>query len=224
MWIGWHRIEPAKKGEFMTMIFVDNREIEPPKDNSSMSQILKYVEDSHLAQNSAVWQIQVNGLPLVSNGFSEGMNRAGPVPMNAWDKVDIFTGTRAEIARHAISEALDYVNRIESATSSLAKSFRTNIAPESFENARHLYEGLCWWNLLLDKLKADFLDKSECASVWKSSQSDHQQKPVSILKRLIESEENLVQIADLLKREIIPLIPVWRGMLNAVAQRAGVTQ
>lgn len=210
----------------MTRIFVDNREIESPKDNSSMSQILKYVEESHLAQNSAVWQIQVNGLPLIPNGFSEGRDRTALGPMNASDKVEIFTGTLAEIARHAISEALDYVDRIESATPSLVKSFRTNPAPESFENLRHLYEGLYWWNLLLDKLKADFLDQSEDAAVWKGSESDYHQKLVSILKRLIESQEkgNFVRIADLLKREIIPLIPIWRGMLSAMAQRAGVTQ
>lgn len=32
----------------MAMIFVDNREIGSPKDDSSMSQILKYVDDSSL--------------------------------------------------------------------------------------------------------------------------------------------------------------------------------
>jgi hypothetical protein len=49
-------------------------------------------------------------------------------------------------------------------------------------------------------------------------------KDNSSLKRLIESQEkeDFVGIADLLEREIIPLIPIWKGMLGAVAQRAGV--
>jgi hypothetical protein len=210
----------------VTRIFVDNREIGIPKDNSSMSQILKYVEDSHLAQNSAVWQIQVNGLPLIPNGFSENRDRTALGPMKASDKIEIFTGTLAEIARQAISDALNYVEFIESATPSLARSFRTNPPSESFKELPDLYEGLYWWHLLLDKLKADFLDPSDGAAVWKGSESDYYQKLVSILKRLIESreKENFVRIADLLEREIIPLIPVWRGMLGAVAQRMGVTQ
>ena len=205
---------------------LNNREIECPKDNSSLSQILKYVEDSHLAQNSAVWQIQVNGLQLIPNGLSQSRDRTALGPMNASDKVEIVTGTLAEIARHAISEALDYVDFIESATPSLVRSFRTNPLPESFDKLPDLCEGLYWWNLLLNKLKADFLNQSEDIAVWKGSESDYYQKLVSILKRLIESreKENFVRIADLLEREIIPLIPIWRGMLGAVAQRAGVTQ
>ncbi len=157
----------------MARIFVDNREIESPKDNSSMSQILKYVEDSHLAQNSAVWQIQVNGLQLIPNGLSESRDRTALGPMNASDKVEIVTGTLAEIARHAISEALDYVDFIESATPSLVRSFRINPLPESFEKLPDLYEGLYWWNLLLNKLKADFLNQSEDVAVWKGSESDY---------------------------------------------------
>ena len=225
MWIEGHRIEPAKKEEFMTRIFVDDREIESQKGNSSMSQILKYVEDSHMAQNSAVWQIRINGLPLIPNRFSEGGDCTAPSAINASDKVEIFTGTRAEIVRHSIAEALDYVDRIESATPYLVKSFRANSTPESSKALRHLYEGLYWWNLLLGKLKVDFLDASEDTSAWKGFKSDCHQKLVSILKRLIESQEkgNFVRVADLLKGEIIPLIPIWRGMLSAVAQRVDVT-
>ena len=209
----------------MARIFVDNREIESPTDDSSISQILKYVEDSHLAQNSAVWQIQVNGLPLIPNSFSESRERTALEPMNVADKIEIFTGPLAEIVRHAMFQALVYVDRIESATPYWAKSFRINPALESIETARHLYEGLYWWNLLLDKLTADFLDQSEGASVWKGS-ADYQQKFVPILKRLIESRkrEDFVGIADLLEREIIPLIPIWKRMLDAVAQRAGVAK
>jgi hypothetical protein len=46
-----------------------------------------------------------------------------------------------------------------------------------------------------------------------------------ILKYVEDSQEkeDFVRIADLLEREIIPLIPIWRGMLCTVAQRAGVT-
>ena len=210
----------------MTRIFVDSREIEPPKDYSSMSQILKYVEDSQLVQNSAVWQIKINGLPLIPNSFYEGRDRTVLGPMNASDKVEIFTSALAEIVRHSISEALDYVDRIESATPYVVGSFRNNPTLESIETLRHLCEGLYWWNLLLDKLKADFLDQFEDASVWKGSESDYHQKLFPILNQLIESQEkgDFVRIADLLKREIIPLVPMWRAMLSTVAQRAGVAQ
>jgi hypothetical protein len=49
-------------------------------------------------------------------------------------------------------------------------------------------------------------------------------KDNSSLKRLIESQEkeDFGGIADLLEREIIPRIAIWKGMLGAVAQRAGV--
>jgi hypothetical protein len=66
-----------------------------------------------------------------------------------------------------------------------------------------------------------FVDNREIESL-----SDDHQKLVSLLKRLIEprEKEDFVRKADLLKREIIPLIPLWRGMLSAVAQRASVAR
>jgi hypothetical protein len=163
---------------------------------------------------------------LIPNSFFTRRECTALGPMNTSDKIEISTGPLAEVARHAISEALEYVDRIKSATHYLSMSCRIKPSLEPIETLRHLYEGLYWWKLLLDKLTADFLDQAEDASVWKGSESNHHQKLVSILKRLIESKEkqDFVGIADLLERQINPLIPIWKGMLRAAAQRAGVAK
>jgi hypothetical protein len=205
----------------MVRIFIDNNEIAPPDDCSSISSILKYVDEAHLAENSAVRHIQVNGRLLTPNNLPGSAQNVTPHRLENPDKVELFTGNIAEIARGSISEVLDYLERIETLTPSLVKIVRTDPSPDSFRNVRLLYEGLYWMDLLFDKLKADFPVHLEAAQLGKGLEPECCRKSVATLKRLEESQEggDFTRVSDLLEREILPFVPLWREMLIAMAQK-----
>jgi hypothetical protein len=198
-------------------------EITPPSDVSSLSQILKHVEASCLPPDSVVRQIQIDGLPFIPDGsdtnHTEIFNQ-----MEMREKVEIFTGTITEVANDSIAEALEYLDRIESATPSLAESFRVSPGPEAFENLRQLCEGFYWLNLLLDKLGTTFQANLKDCYIRDLSAPEYYQKFISVLKQLVESQENrdFILISDLLEYEILPLVPVWREILRFISQKVSM--
>jgi hypothetical protein len=209
----------------MTKFYIDEAEIAPPLNITSLDQALKEIEGEHLAPNKVVRQIQVDGVPVMPDNvpqFSSEML----LNLEAREKVEIFTGTLVEIAHDSIEGALEYLDRIETATPSLASGFQISPGPESFESLRQLYEGLYWLNLLLDKLETSFHIKFENVQIQGASASEHHQKFISILKQMIDSHErgDYILIADLLEYEILPLVPIWREMFKFILARATKTQ
>ncbi|MBN1571507.1 MAG: hypothetical protein JXA73_26965 [Acidobacteria bacterium] len=209
----------------MTRFYVNDKEITPPMDTSSLGQILKEVENAHLPPNVVVRKIQIDGLPLLPQIVSENP-AALCEQMERSEKVEIFTGTLAEIAGDSIREALAYLRRIEDATPSLAESFRFSPNPDAFENLRQLCEGFYWLNLLIDKLGTNFQLRLEEMIVGGIPAMHHHQKFISVLKQLVESQESgdFILIADLLEYEILPLVPVWKEMFGSIAEKMVGTQ
>jgi hypothetical protein len=194
-------------------------------DVSSLGQILKEVEAAHLPPNTVVRKIQIDGFPLLPPDKPE--NPLGEFEhLERRERIEIFTGTLAEIANDSIAEALAYLRRIEDATPSLAESFRFSPSPDAFENLRQLCEGFYWLNLLMDKLETNFHVHLEEMIVLGTPAPEHHQKFIAVLKQLIESQRtgDFVLIADLLEYEILPLVPVWREMLEAISIKTRVMQ
>lgn len=213
------------KGELMTRFFVDNKEIAPPMDISSLSEVLKQVESVHLPANSVVRKIHIDGLPFAPGDLAE--ESAGNVdPIGSKNTVEIFTGTLLEIASESVGEAFAYLDRIEAAIPSLAESFRFCPSPESFENLRHLCEGFYWLNMLIDRLDASFRMQLETILIRGNPAPQYHQNFISVLKQLIESQEagDLVVVSDLLEYEIAPMVAVWREMLGAIEAKMKRTQ
>ena len=209
----------------MTRFFINDKEIAPPLDVSSLDQIIKQVEAAHLLPNTVVRKIHIDGLPLLPQGESDSPSELLE-QMEKREKIEIYTGTLAEIANDSIEEAFAYLNRIEAATPSLAESIRFCPNAETFDNLRQLCEGFYWLNLLMDKLQANFQVHLENMMVRGVPAAEHQQKFISVLKQLVESQEagNFVLIADLLEYEFLPLVTVWREMLGIISSRMRVTQ
>jgi hypothetical protein len=199
----------------MTRIFLDEREIASPGELSSLNQILKYVEDTHLSSDSVIRNIKLDGLPMVSDdwrkGFPESVREIGKR-----EKIEIFTGSVLAIALESIDESMAYLDRIERLTPSLAESFQISPGPEAYENLRHLYEGFYCLNTLLEKLQARFDLKIEDIPIGEIPVRQHIQKFASVLTELIQSQEqrDFVLMSDLLQYEIYPLIPVWKEMFG----------
>jgi|WetSurMetagenome_2_1015567.scaffolds.fasta_scaffold292912_2 hypothetical protein len=212
-----------KEGKPMTRYFLDSQEIAIPFDASTITQVLKHVEAVHLSPNTVVRQIQVDGLPLVPDPKEQFDLRC---EIEKRDRIEIFTGTVRDIADNSISEALDYLDRVEAAIPSLSNTFQTSPNSEAFQHLRQLYEGLYWLNLLLDKLKANFQKDFEKAIVQGIPAAEQHQKFIAILKQLIESQErrDFGLISDLLQYEISPLVSVWREMFLILSKKVNATQ
>ncbi len=209
----------------MPRVFVNEREILPPCDISSLDQILKHVEAAHLPPNSVVRQIHVDGLPLradtLFNDFSEPLKQ-----MEYREKIEFFTGTLTEIACESIGEAIVYLDRVEKIGPSLAEDLQVAAGPQAFEKLRELYEGFYWLTLLLDKLNHSFHINLDDIFIQEVSAREHHRKFVSVLKQLVQSQEknDLVLVSDLLEFEVLPLIAVWKEMFQIILDRVRVPQ
>jgi hypothetical protein len=194
-------------------------------DNSSFEKLLDHIEEYDLPPNSVIRSIHVDGLPITTNSLKEDSSGIFKEMENR-DKVEIVTGTIHEIALDSISEAMDYLDRVETATPSLAAGFQISPGPEAFESLRELYEGFYWLTLLMDKLETNFHLSLDDISIQGMPAREHHQKFISILKQLIDSQErgDFVLVADLLEYEVLPQAPIWKEMFGIMLDKLDVAQ
>ncbi len=207
----------------MTKILIDGREIEPAIGFSSIGEILNYVDEEHLAGNSAVSQIRINGHPFLPNGFSEEVQQGMAHEIERMNSVEISTGNVVDVARASVCAAFEFLDRAEAIMLSLTKSCRHDISPAPLTDLRQLYEGFCLLDLLLDKLKADCAVPLEDTPVGKGFELEHRRNFIAALRRFKESLEksDYVRMVDLLEQEMHFFVPYCRKMLLAVDRAAG---
>jgi hypothetical protein len=204
----------------MTRVYVDKREVPlPPSAFESLDRIVKHVEDHLLPPDIVIRQIEVDGAPL----FSEHTPGSGPAPQTdhpGREKIEIITGTLAEIARDSIREAQAYLDRVEALTPSLVTSFQLSPGPEAFEQLKQLFDGFYWLHLLLDRIGAAFKVTADIHVSDGTTARDCHFRFASILKQLVEAQErqDFVLIADLLEYEILPLVPEWKALFAVLQQ------
>ncbi len=220
LWQECNSKTPVLQRGVMTKFYVNEREIAPPLDVSSLDNVLKQIEQDHLPPNSVVRHIQIDGIPLMREDTPENSSELLQ-SVQTREKIEIYTGTLVEIARDSISEALDYLNRIEAATPFLATGFQTYPGPESFEGLRQLYEGLYWLVLLMDKLETGLRIGLQNILINNVPAKEHHQKFIGVLKQMIDSQEkgDFILIADLLEYEILPFVPIWREMFTVIMKK-----
>ena len=202
----------------MTRLYVDKQEVTRiPPDLTSLEQVLKLVEANHLSPRTIIRQVQVDGLPLIPE------DRAACLPdrINDREKIEIITGTLSDVAVDCIREAVTYLERVESATPSLAASFRVSPGPDCFENLKQFHEGFYWLSLLLDRLDSSFDISLESVPLGSTNAGEHRKNLISALKAVIDAQEkrDYALIADLLELEILPLAPVCKSLFAAVRER-----
>jgi hypothetical protein len=202
----------------MTRLYIDKQEVTPiPPDLTSLEQVLKLVEANHLSPRTIIRQVQVDGLPLIP----EDQAACSPGRIDNREKIEIITGTLSDVAVDSIREAVTYLERVESATPSLAASFRVSPGPDSFENLKQFYEGFYWLSLLLDRLDSSFDISLESVPLGSTNAGAHHTNLISALKAVIDAQEkrDYALIADLLEFEILPLVPVCKSLFAAVRER-----
>lgn len=209
----------------MTRFFVNNMEIAPPPNMSSLEEILKNLERGHLPPDSVIRQVQIDGAPLTIENRNESLAELLS-QAECREKIEIFTGTMSEIARDAIIDAQEYLDRIAVATPQIAESFQGTPDQEGFQSLRQLYDGMYWLSLLMDKLIAGFQLNLEDVVIRDAPVSEHHQKFISVLKELIESQQkgDSAMISDLLEYEILPLVPIWKEIFGVIRKKANLEQ
>ena len=202
----------------MTRLYIDKQEVAPlPPDMISLEQVLKLVETTHLSPNMIIRQVQIDGLPL----FQDDRAASLPERIDDREKIEITTSTLREVALDSVLEAITYLERVETATASLASSFRAHSGPPDFESLKQFYEGFYWVNLLLDRLEQSFQISFETLSVSGGNAREHHFKLASLLKDVIEAHEkrDFGLVADLLEYEVTPLIPTCKEVFASVRAR-----
>jgi hypothetical protein len=202
----------------MTRLYINKQEITPlPPDLTSLEQVVKLVESDHLSPDTVIRDIQIDGQALIAD------NRTSEWPQRIDNRevIEIFTSSLQEVAIDSIQEAVIYLERIENATPSLAKSFRSQFGNQEFENLKHFYEGFYWTNLLLDRLERSFEISMETVFILGSSARQHHLRFAALLKEMIRAHEKreFGLVADLLEYEIAPLLPVWKMIFSAIQDK-----
>lgn len=205
----------------MTKLFVNNVEVVLPVNGlTSLEQVFRHVEQTHLTENSVIRHVHVDGLPVGSDELQSDLN-SSPINIQNRHRIEVHTGTIAEVAKDSIAEALAYLDRMAPVLSSVGASFCATPGPESFENLKELLEGFYWINLLEDRLETAFRIDPESLVVQSKSVHEQKQKFVAIVKQLVGAQESadFILISDLLEYEIAPMIPVWKEVLAKLSER-----
>ena len=205
----------------MVRLFVDQKEIAfPPAALTSLDDILKHVERTLLPVNSVIRQICLDGLPIVSPE-KESRSPQSLNEISNGEKIEIFTGTVCEIACDSIHEACAYLERLSAVIPTISSSFQVAPQPEAFDHLKQLYQGIYWINLLIDRLRTAFRIDLATVLVDGQNAATHQERFLSIMKQMVEAQESAdyTLISDLLEFEIIPIIPIWKGLFRTLEEK-----
>ena len=221
---GRHIAVNFQRGAVMTRYFVNGSEVDISGNFSSFDQMLKHIEDRHLEPAAIIREILVDGRPFTPGSINDddvSLNPAGD-----WGKIEIFTGTLADIATESIAGAQDYLIKIEKLAPALAVKFQDFPESEDFGNLGSLCEGFYYLSILLDKLASGYQLKLEEIIARGVSAREHLLKFAEIVKQLNEAQEKqeYLLIADTIEYEIIPVVPVWKDIFEVVSQKIGQTQ
>jgi len=205
----------------MTRYYVNGRELDISSEFSSFDQMLKHVEDQCLDHDAIIREVHVDGSPLAPESirYDDGsFNR-----ISGWEKIEIFTGTLAEIAVDSIAGAQDYLVKIENAAPALAVKFQDFPETDDFGNLGSLCEGFYFLSILLDKLASGYQLKLSEITVREVSIGEHLQKFAEIVKQLNNAQEKqeYLLIADTIEYEILPIVPIWKEIFEAVSRKIG---
>jgi hypothetical protein len=206
----------------MTRIYVDGKEIPPPAVAFEwLEELITHVETQIIPSDALIRHVEIDGHPLL-----EGGSESNTAPVNSCicgsDTIEVFTGTLPQIAGDSIKEALDYLQRVETAIPSIASSFQILPGPEAFEQLKQLLEGFYWLNLLVRKLSSALRLELRQTTIQGSNAGEYFDKFTMILNQLVDSQErqdNLL-IADLLEYEILPLMPAWKELFGIMGRMA----
>ena len=208
----------------MTRYYVNGREIEIPQGFSTFDQLLKHVEDKCLESTDIIRTINIDGRSYTTQSLAD--NNEDFDLTSDLEKVEIVTGTLAEIAGESLAGAREYLVKIENAAPALALKFQDFPESEDFNNLGSLCEGFYFLSILLDKLAGGYQLSLGEILVRGVSVHEHLLKFADIVKQLNEAQEKqeYLLIADTIEYEILPVVPVWKDIFEVVSQRVAQTR
>jgi len=208
----------------MTRYYINGREIEIPQGLSSFDQFLKHVEDKCLKSTDIIRIINVDDRSFTMESLESDNEYLGLT--GDWEKVEIITGTLAEIAEESLTGAQEYLVKIENAAPALALKFQDFPESEDFSNLGSLCEGFYFLSILLDKLSSGYQLALNEITVRGFSIQEHMLKFAAIVKQLNEAQEKqeYLLIADTIEYEILPIVPVWKDIFETVSRIVAQTK
>jgi hypothetical protein len=210
--------------EAMSRVFVDSQEVQTTFPGAvSLDQVVQHLEENVLAPDTVIRQIHIGGVPVISQDAERTSEILRSSIVGRGD-IEVSTGSVKELATDSITEALAYLDRIDTLTPRLAASFQVTPGPEAFESLRQLYEGFYWVNLLIDRLDTTFQIGFETMLVDGENAGARHRKFLDILRQMVDAQErqDFLLISDLLQYEVLAMVPVWRSMFAELERRIGI--
>lgn len=207
----------------MTRYYVNGKEVDVPSDFSSFDQMLKHVETQYIEPGAIIRAVNGDERPLVLDslrGDSESQDRTSD-----YEKIEIFTGTLADIAGESIAGALDYLEKVVKDAPALAVKFQDFPESADFLELGNLCEGFYFLSVLLDKLMTCYGLKIDEIVVRGVSANDHLQKFAGIVQQLngAQEKQEYLLIADTIEYEILPIVPIWKEIFEVFLQKINQT-
>ncbi len=195
----------------MARIFLDHREIERSSTTPSLREFLSDLKYIQLPPNNGIRQINIDGLPLAE------LLQQGAERHNCCEWIEIFTAPVTEIAREAISNAIQYLDRMET-----IKSFNANIYRNfrTVQNLKEILEGFRWLDLLISRLERDFCKgRNRAADI-----SEQRQRLAASIEevRQLYDKNDFASEDKILEKEVLPAVPVWKERLNSILMNMNV--
>ena len=207
----------------MTRYYINGAEVDVPADFKSFDSMLKGVENQYLEPDTVIRQILVDGRPFSPESLRDDDEYLDLA--HDWEKIEFITGTLSDIAAESIDGAHEYLVKIESAAPALAAKFQDFPESEDFTNLGSLCEGLYFLGILLDKIAIGYQFKLDEIMVHGASVHEHMLKFADIVAQMCNAQEKeeFFLVADIIEHEILPFVPIWKEIFEAVRQKTALT-
>jgi hypothetical protein len=207
----------------MTRVFLNDAEVAGlPEGLLSLGEVIRHIEVVSLPRDTVIRQIHLDGSPVIRATETETA-ACLKASLTGQEKVEIFTGSIREVSSESIREAIDYLSRVEAVIPSMGSSFQALPTGETYALLRQMYDGFYWISLLVERLRSAF----GCALLDSAGAGPEIEELSSafrvVLRRLVQAQEkgDLIMISDTLEYELLPLVPKWRAVLEALATAVG---
>jgi len=200
-------------------IYVDKQEekIEVPPE-SSLGEIIDRICSQRVSEDRVITHIRVNG-----QEFLEDENGLYPdVPGNEIDSLELQTGLSEEMANQGLSDARDYLERLNPGIEKTAELFRLGEDSKALNQYGRCMDGINWFIQILEGTRQVMgLDYQRILFNKVSVQSYVENLEENIREMLnAQCDEDWVMLSDLLEYELLPIMEGWKEILPLIQEAA----
>jgi hypothetical protein len=185
---------------------------------SSLGDILDRIWSERIPDNRVITHIRVNGEELL-----EDENGIYPdLPGDEIDSLELQTGVSQEMVFRALSDAKDYLGRLNPGIEETAELFRVGDETKAHTQYGQCLDGINWFIQIVEGARQVVgLDYNKIVFNRVSVQSyvENLEHNIRELWRA-QQEEDWIMLSDLLEYELLPMMEGWKEILPLIEEAA----